>query len=182
MLGVSMSRYVWDLSGSDKRCSSYARGHNIHWIHFNQSMREPSTVIPVTAKVDEDGLVHIEGDDLSIVRWNHRPALLAEALDRFRGTAEWKPRWYILAVPAESFFGGARTVFSLAKQDERRDCCVTRGTNSDHLVASKPSPTDLPPMRIADEYVSRGKRKRGENDCQGRSEKVLPEVNPLAEN
>jgi hypothetical protein len=39
-------------------------------------MREPSAVIPVTAVVDDDGLVHIEGDDLSLVCWNHRPALL----------------------------------------------------------------------------------------------------------
>ena len=35
---------------------------------------EPYVVIPVTAVVDDDGLVRIEGDDLSLVRWNHRPA------------------------------------------------------------------------------------------------------------
>lgn len=39
-------------------------------------MREPSVVISVTASVDDDGLVHIEGDDLSLARWNHRPALV----------------------------------------------------------------------------------------------------------
>jgi hypothetical protein len=50
-------------------------------------MREPSVVIPVTASVDDDGLVHIEGDDLSLVRWNHRPALLRAALQRFGGRA-----------------------------------------------------------------------------------------------
>ena len=72
--GVSMSGYIWDLSGTDKQCASYGPGHQIHWIHFNHSMREPSVVIPVTASVDDDGLVHIEGDDLSLVRWNHRPA------------------------------------------------------------------------------------------------------------
>jgi len=47
------------------------RGHQIYWIHFNHSMREPSVVIPVTASVDDDGLVQIEGDDLCLVRWNH---------------------------------------------------------------------------------------------------------------
>jgi hypothetical protein len=59
-----MSGYVWDLSGTDKQCASYGPGHLIHWIHFNHSMREPSVVIPVTAVVDDDGLVRIEGDDL----------------------------------------------------------------------------------------------------------------------
>ena len=86
-----MSGYVWDLSGTDKQCASYGPGHLIHWIHFNHSMREPSVVIPVTAVVDDAGLVHIEGDDLSLVRWNHRPALLHAALQRFGGMADWKP-------------------------------------------------------------------------------------------
>ncbi len=59
-----MSGFVWDLSGIDKQCASYAPGHLIHWIHFNHSMREPSVVIPVIAALDDDGLVHIEGDDV----------------------------------------------------------------------------------------------------------------------
>ena len=117
-----MSGYVWDLSGTDERCDSYGPGHQIHWIHFNHSMREPSAVIPVTAVVDDVGLVHIEGDGLSLVRWNHRPALLGAALHRFGGMADWKPRWHILAVPTEAFIGGARTVFSLAALDTRREC------------------------------------------------------------
>ena len=79
-------------------------------------------VIPVTAVVDDDGLVHIEGDDLSLVRWNHRPALLRAALERFGGMADWKPRWHILAVPTEAFMGSASSVFSLAAPDERREC------------------------------------------------------------
>jgi hypothetical protein len=97
--GVSMTGYIWDLSGTDRQCASYAPGHLIHWIHFKLSMREPSVVIPVTASVDDDGLVHIEGDGLSLVRWNHRPALVRAALERFGGRADWKPRWYLLAVP-----------------------------------------------------------------------------------
>ena len=64
--GVFMSGYVWDLSGTDKQCALYGPGHLIHLIHFNHSMREPSVVIPVTAVVDDDGLVHIEGYDLSL--------------------------------------------------------------------------------------------------------------------
>ena len=47
--------YVWDLSGTDKQCELYGPGHQIHWIHFNHSMREPSVVIPVTAVVDDYG-------------------------------------------------------------------------------------------------------------------------------
>jgi hypothetical protein len=110
-----VAAYIWGLSGTDRQCDSYAPGHQIHWIHFNHSMREPSAVIPVTASIDDDGLVHIEGDDLSLVRWNHRPALLRAALERFGGRADWKPRWYLLAVPTESFMGSARSVFSLQR-------------------------------------------------------------------
>jgi hypothetical protein len=60
-------------------------------------MREPSAVIPVTASVDDDGLVHIEGDDLSLVRWNHRLALVRAALQHIRGRAG--------SVPPDDFLG-----------------------------------------------------------------------------
>ena len=149
-----MSGYVWDLSGTDDQCASYGPGHQIHWIHFNHSMREPSAVIPVTAVVDDDGVVHIEGDGLSLVRWNHRPALLGAALHRFGGMADWKPRWHILAVPTEALFGGARTVFSLATPEERRECYVHRATSPDHLIPIKPLPTNLPPLRVAARYAA----------------------------
>ena len=145
---ITVSGYVWDLSGTDRQCDSYAPGHQIHWIHFNHSMREPSVVVPVTASVDDDGQVHIEGD-LSLVRWNHRPDLVRAAVERFGGRADWKPRWYLLAVPTESFMASARSVFSLAALDERRDCRVTRTTNPDHLLSNGPAPTNLPPLRIA---------------------------------
>ena len=71
--------------------------------------------------VDDDGQVHIEGDDVSLMRWNHRPALLRAALHRFGGTADRKPRWHIPAVPTEAFMGSARSVFNLARwtQGER---------------------------------------------------------------
>jgi hypothetical protein len=114
-----MSGYVWDLSGTDRQCDLYGPGHQIHWIHFNHSMREPSVVIPVTAVLDDGGLVHIEGEDLSLVQWNHRPALLRAALERFGGRADWKPRWHLLAVPTTAFMGSARTVLNLAAPDER---------------------------------------------------------------
>ena len=37
--------------------------------------------------------MHIEGDDLSLVRWNHRPDLVRAALQRFAGMADWKPHY-----------------------------------------------------------------------------------------
>jgi hypothetical protein len=149
-----MSGYVWDLSGTDNRCQSYGPGHLIHWIHFNHSVQEPSAVIAVTAEVEEDGRVHIEGDDVSLVRWNHRPALLRAALERFGGRADWKPRWYILAVPTAAFMGSARSVFNLAAPDERRECRAPHSTNPDHLIPSKPSPMNVPPRRIAARYAA----------------------------
>ena len=117
-------------------------------------MREPSAVIPITAEVAEDGLVHIEGDDVSLVPWNHRPALVRDALHRFGGMAVWKPRWYVLAVPEEAFFGRARSVFSLAAPEERRECHVHRVTNPEHLVSSALSPTNVAPLRIAAQYLA----------------------------
>ena len=77
------------------------------------------------------------------------PALLRDALHRFGGMAVWKPRWYILAVPTEAVMGGARSVFSLAALDERRECSVIRVTNPEYLVPSTPSATNVPPLRIA---------------------------------
>jgi hypothetical protein len=109
MSGVSVPQPIWGLSGTDDRCELCGPGRQIHWIHFNHSMREPSVVIPVTAVVDGHGLVHIGGNDVSVVRGNHRPAPLRAALHRFGGTAVWKTRWHISAVPTESSFAGART-------------------------------------------------------------------------
>lgn len=149
-----MSGNAWDLSGTDSQCASYDRGHLIHWIHFKHSMREPCVVIPVTATVEDDGLVHIEGNGLALVRWNHRPALMRHALEQFGGMAIWKPRWRILAVPTEAFIGGARTVFSLAALDQRRGCSVHRATNPDHLIPGVPSPTSVPPLRLAARYAA----------------------------
>lgn len=117
-----MTRYAWELPGADARCDSHAPGHQIHWVQFNWSMRDPGEVIPVTASVDDDGLVSIEGENLSLVLWNHHPDLLRAALQRFDGMADWKPRWRILAVPAETFMGSPRSVFHLAKPDERSEC------------------------------------------------------------
>ncbi|HTY32048.1 hypothetical protein [Mycobacterium sp.] len=165
-----MSGYVWDLSGTDDQCDSYGPGHQIHWIHFNHSMREQSVVIPVTAVVDDDGLVHIKGDGLSLVRWNHRPALLHDALQRFGGMADWKPRWHLLAVPTEAFMGSARSVFNLATLAKRSESYVVRSTNPNHLVPSAPSPTNVSPLRIADWYVARRKAMQETKSFCGKAE------------
>lgn len=178
-----MSGYVWELPGADAPCDSYAAGHQIFWVKFNWSMREPGVVIPVTASVADDGLVYLEGDGLSLVRWNHRPTLLRTALERFGGRADWKPRWSILVVPAEAFMGSARTVFSLAVPDRRRECHVPgapagRKLTDEELVVEYPylrkwwaeqeaknaalraiDHSHIPPLRLADRYAG-GKRRR----------------------
>lgn len=155
-----MSGYVWDLSGIDQQqCISYCYGHQIHWIQFRLSMERPGDVIPVTAKVDENGMVDIEGDGVHLVRWNHRPALVAEALHRFGGMAVWKPRWHILAVPAEAFWGGAATVFSLATSEGPRECRAVRSADSGRPQAEQEAKrTEVRnidrPLRIADRYAA----------------------------
>jgi hypothetical protein len=115
---------------------------------------EPAQVIPVTVSVDDDGVVLLEGYDLLLERWNHRPALMRAALLRSRGFAQWKPRWYVLVVPTGDLVGGASNVFSLATSDQRRKCSVHRTTNPDHLVSRAPSPTNVPPLRIAARYAA----------------------------
>jgi hypothetical protein len=114
MLGVSVPQPNLGFSGTDDRCDLYGPDHLIHWIHFNHSMGEPSEVIPVAAAVDDDGLVHIEGDDVSLLRWNHRPALLRDAPHGFGGVTVSNPRGHISAVPTESSFAGARTPLRIA--------------------------------------------------------------------
>ena len=180
-----MSRYAWDLSRIDDQCRVYAPGHLIHWIQFNVSMRNPCAVIPVTAEVDDDGFIHIEGDDLSLVRRHHRPAVLREALRGFGGRAVWKPRWSLLAVPEEAFFGSAGSVFSLVTPDKWLECHVW-GSNHPDDVAARGAKlgrdaanqkvwaeqeirnaelrnmdyTHIPPLRIADRYAG-GIRRKG---------------------
>jgi hypothetical protein len=142
-LGVFMSGYVWDLSRPDDRCDSYAPGHLIHWIQFKLSMRDCSVVIPVTAAVADNGLVYIEGDDVTVLGWNHRPAVLSDALHRFNGMAVWKPEFHLLAVPTEAFVGGARSVFNIARLDQRRECFDGRGANPDQVgEGANPSRSD----------------------------------------
>jgi hypothetical protein len=153
-LGVFMPAYAWDLSGTDNRCHSYRPGHLIHWMQFKLSMTKPSPVIPVTAGVDDDGMVYIEGDDVSVVGWNHRPTLIQDALHRFDGMALWKPSFHLLAVPTDSFWGSARTVFSIAALEEKRECEVTRVAHPDHRVTRASVPTNLPPVRIAARYAA----------------------------
>jgi hypothetical protein len=125
----------------------------VHFIQFKLSMRESSPGIPVTATIDDDGVIRIDGDDVSLLGWNHRPALVRDALRRFGDTAVWKPRFYLLAVPTDSHFGGARSVFSIATSSQPRACRVTRVTNPDHVEPRVLPPTNLPPLRIAARYA-----------------------------
>ncbi len=153
-----MSEIWWNLSGTDRQCDSYAPGHWVHWIQHKLSVREPEPVIPVTASVDDEGVVLLEGDGLHLVGWNHSPALVRAALRRSGGIAQRKPRWYVLVVPTGDLVDGVRNVFSVAASDQKRECFVHRSTNPDHLIPSAPSPTNVPPLRIADRYMA-GRRR-----------------------
>ncbi len=118
--------------------------------------------------------VHIEGDEC-LGPVESPPGAVTGCAERFGREGVWKPRWYILAVPEEAFIGGARSVFSLAAPDERRECYGS--ANSDQRPSSAASPTGphvekiwaeqeaknaelreidyshIPPLRIADRYA-----------------------------
>jgi|SRR5208283_5069976 len=149
-----MSEIWWNLSGTDKRCDLYGPGHWVHWIQHKLSVREPGSVIPVTASVNDDGVMILEGYDLLLERWNHRPTLMRAALRRSGGLAQWKPRWRLLVVPTGDLVDGASNTFSLTTANERHECSVTRTTNPDHLVPSAPAPTNVPPLRVAARYTA----------------------------
>lgn len=150
-----MSGSVWDLSAADD-CALYRPGHQVHHVQYAVSMRIPSPIIPVTAVVTEDGLVRIEGDDQSLVMWNHRPQVLRAALERFGGQAEWRPPWRLLHVPAVVGWGSAGSVFVLASPD-RRSACVLR-----------PNPVDPPPWGQPPEAWERY-RERAEAEQEARN-------------
>jgi hypothetical protein len=157
-LGVLMSGVAWNLSRIDDQCSSFRRGHLIAWHTFRGSMAGRAAAIPVTATVDDDGVVTIEGDDLSVVGWNHRPAVLRDALDKFAGMAVWKPSFQLLTVPTESRVGGPRTVFSIALGDQRRECGDDSMTDPRPVVPRVvarvvAAPADLPGLRIGARYA-----------------------------
>ncbi|MUL76442.1 hypothetical protein [Mycolicibacterium sp. CBMA 226] len=120
---------AWDLSRSGS-CGVYLPGHHIHWIHFNKSAQEPSAAIPVSAHVGQGGHAYIEGDELSLVLWNHRPDALETALHRFEGMALWKPRWHLLAVPTDASLGSAASVFNMATTDQKTACRATGSMKS----------------------------------------------------
>jgi hypothetical protein len=156
-----MSEIWWNLSGTDKQCHSYGAGHWVHWIQHKLSVQEPAPGIPVGASVDDDGVVVLEGPGVLLVSWNHRPALVRAALRRSGGFARWKARWHLLVVPTGDLVDGASNVFSLVAEHTKTECSVHRATNPDHLIPSKPSPTDGGPLRIAARYAAGRPRHRG---------------------
>jgi hypothetical protein len=140
-----MSEIGWNLSGTDKQCSSYGGGHWVHWLQHKLSVREPAPAIPVRAAVDDRGVILVEGDGLSLEMWNHRPALVRAALRRSTGVARWKPHWHLLVVPTGDPVDGAANVFDLVAGGRRHECRIVRTTNLDHLVARTGSPAEAPP-------------------------------------
>lgn len=149
-----MPEIWWSLAGTDKHCDLYAPGHWVHWIQHKLSVRAPGPVIPVTASVDDDGVLVLEGNGFCVAAWNHRPALVHTALRRSGGSAWWEPRWHLLVVPTGTLVDGASNEFSLAAAHEKRGCSVTRTTNPDHLVPRTPAPTNVPPLRMTARYAA----------------------------
>jgi hypothetical protein len=149
-----MSEIRWNLSGADKQCSSYGGGHWVHWIQHKLSVREPGAAIPVSAAVDDRGVILVEGDGLSLEMWNHRPALVRAALLRSTGVAQWKPHWRLLGVPTSDLVNGAANVFDLITHRRGHECRLTGTTNPDHLVASTGSPTEAPPLLPSSRYAA----------------------------
>jgi hypothetical protein len=130
MEGELMSEIRWDLSGTDKRCEKYGPGHWVHWIHHRKSLEEPSIGIPVQVIADDGGLFTLQGPDLLLERWNHRPALVRNALQRSRGSAIWIPRWRLLVVGAGDRVNGASNVFHLGPLEAVTACAGVRNVAS----------------------------------------------------
>ncbi|MGV1004867.1 MAG: hypothetical protein ACOYEV_08900 [Candidatus Nanopelagicales bacterium] len=117
-----MSEIRWNLSGTDKRCEKYGPGHWVHWIHHRKSVEQPGVGIPVQVIADDGGLFTLQGPDLLLQRWNHRPALVRAALQRSSGSAVWIPNWRLLVVSTGDPVNGAGNVFNLGPLEARTAC------------------------------------------------------------
>ena len=121
-----MSGIPWNLSGTDKRCERYAPGHWVHWIHHKKSILEPQIGLPVQVVADDGRLFTLQGSDLLLQRWNHRPALVRAALQRSKGSAVWIPDWRLLVVSTGDRINGASNVFHLGPLDAVTACAGIR--------------------------------------------------------
>ena len=90
----------------------------MHWIQWNKSVRDPGAVIPVTVSVDDEGLIVLHGQNLSLRCWNHDPESVVAAVRRSGESALWKPRWKVLEVPR----GGSSCLFYLGSPETRTPC------------------------------------------------------------
>lgn len=117
-----MSEIRWNLSGTDQRCEKYGPGHVVHWIHHRKSVERPGITIPVQVIVDDGGVLTLQGPDLWLQGWNHRPALVRDALHRSRGSAVWIQSWKLLAVSTGESVNGVRNVFYLGPLDAVTAC------------------------------------------------------------
>lgn len=136
-----MSEIRWDLSGTDKRCEKYGPGHWVHWIHHRKSAEEPGIGIPVQVIADHSGLFTLQGHDLQLQCWNHRPALVRNALQRSRGSAVWTPRWRLLVVGTGDRINGASNVFHLGPLEAITAC---KGFNKGVSRSDQPNAASKP--------------------------------------
>ena len=108
-----------------RSCVSYHPGHQVHWIHAKRA-HEPQPEIIVVVTVHDDGRVELDGDDLHLSLWNHRPAWLQSVLDQAGHHGLWKPRFHALFAPR---YGGG--IFNLAALDHLSPCVA----DDDHSPA-----------------------------------------------
>lgn len=154
----------WNLSGTDKRCERYGPGHWVHWIHHKKSVQESGVEIAVYVRQEGDGLLLLEGPDLLLQRWNHRPGLVSAALKRSAGSAIWLPRWHLLVVPTGEQIDGASNVFNLGAPEVQAECV---NPHARPQPAPSPRPGTFRPglgLPLTDRYRIGSRRLQRPND------------------
>jgi len=84
----------------------------MHWIQAKKSSegRQPIIEVKVVA-VHDDGHVEVEGHDLKLRLWHHRPDQLRSAVN---GYHQWRPKFHVLKVSS--------SLFNLATLDQVEPC------------------------------------------------------------
>ena len=144
-----MSEICWNLSGTDKRCEKYGPGHWVHWIHHRKSVEHPGIGIPVQVIADDGGLFTLQGPDLLLQRWNHRPALVRTALLRSNGSAVWIPHWRLLVAGTGDRINGASNVFHLGPPDAITACAGINKVAPRGSMTEAPQKAGTDPRRLA---------------------------------
>jgi hypothetical protein len=100
------------------KCSSYAPGHQVHWIQMRKSLHE-DIGLPIHIHIDQElAVVQFMFHDEPRLFWHHDTARIVTRLHGLEGEVEWRPRFHVLAIPHDQ--GSA--LFNLARLDQVRPC------------------------------------------------------------